>query len=748
MTTAVVILAALALMTAAAIVLLRIRQRSDARPPTIQDPVPTPHANEPVDVTDDQPPLEAMSPVEAPDESSRESESDAAGTHTSEEDIADSRSTDTHVDSTPQINDTAIVVRPTSEDVAASAAVVVESSVEPRSAQHVEEAVPHADEDLTREQQPLLDPTTRTSPADSPDLDSASEVDDPDQEAARVLEPGQPVHAAAADVSSRSPTDAPSAASSEEAALTPVVGAATSEAGECSPRECNETGQGGDNVAADPDAPVSNDLEDPPMSSDAPVASAVPAPPPAASKDDSRTQPQPRQYRGLTRPKPRGKRNDTPSDRAAVNTPPSRRSRALPIEVRLRFDRGGFCAVSLVAKRTTELPETLTVSTASGELDLCGMQEEWYQDVFPEDMPSTLHDGVVWTTDEYNWSLSGRDLFVLASRADISGYVSQPCLALGREHVVLCSETIREAVEMALAATGADPSVVIDASLGTPPGWIAYQRVVPTVSVHPVDGPDLLNALRPLPEIELSLEGGVPLAYASWIEGHPPAIRVYGDPEHAVEVYIDGALAHCGSDREYQSPGWDVVGSHSVVCAGRTRSYSIVPFDGSWSWWDAYSFAANGHTSRRLSVCGPIVRADFSGQGPAVRTVTVPETNPILVGAAPGQHALGIQASTVIGAKCVASPGFSPVWALPSNPLHCSKITACIRLLTHIAPQLLSADDFRAVRRARDSAIDSWCQIILNSSRKGLRLEPDTQSARYLWSSYTRLARRIWRSRK
>jgi hypothetical protein len=213
-------------------------------------------------------------------------------------------------------------------------------------------------------------------------------------------------------------------------------------------------------------------------------------------------------------------------------------------------------------------------------------------------------------------------------------------------------------------------------------------------------------------------------------------------------VYIDGVLAHCGSDRAYQSPSWDVVGSHSVVCAVRTRSYSIVPFDGSWSWWDAYSFSANGHTSRQLSVCGPIVRAAFPGQGPAARTVTVPETNPILVGAAPGQHAIAIQASTVIGAKCVASPGFPPVWALPSNPLHCSKTTTRIRLLAHVAPQPHSADDFRAMRRARDSAIDSWCQIVLDSSRKGLRLEPDTKSARDLWTSYTRLARRIWRSRK
>ncbi len=458
----------------------------------------------------------------------------------------------------------------------------------------------------------------------------------------------------------------------------------------------------------------------------------------------------PRRYQGLDRsaPEPRESRRGAPCSGSGEPAP---RDRSLPLEVRLRFDRGGFCTISLIAKRCRGLPEEITVATQSGELELSAMQDEWYQDIVPDDVSGILRDGTVWmqrgAVERCTWSLSGRELYVLAARSDISGFVSQACLELGREHAVLCGADIRSRVEQAIRATDAAPTSVFDESLGAPPGWIVFRGVVPKKPVTPVGEADIFNALRPLPRIEISLEGGIRVEYANWLEGYPPCIRVYGDPEHAAEVRIDGQVAVYGNDGYYRAPGWDSIGSHTVWCSGISKTYSVVPFAGVWDWWDAFAFPVSGGSKGRIGICGPMVR--WVSDGPeSCSSLCVPESNSVVLGRTPGQIVVAEAVSGVRGALSIASPPFCAVWALPRDPLHSDKQLARILLVGEACPPETRHENPRATAAHHDASLEAWCRLILDASRKRMSTQPDTESVRALWLEYKRLARRIWRSRK
>ncbi|RMD65806.1 hypothetical protein D6833_02375, partial [Candidatus Parcubacteria bacterium] len=462
-------------------------------------------------------------------------------------------------------------------------------------------------------------------------------------------------------------------------------------------------------------------------------------------------QKQPRKYRGLSREAP-----EQPEP-AARKEPPdqpgesAKQRRSLPIEVRIRFERGGFCAVSLLAKRTSSSPEDLTAVTSSGqEVDLRAMQDEWYQDIVPDDLSGVLRNGMVLTGEsangQYSWSLSGREIYVLAARPDISGYVSQPCLELGRDHIVLCTKEVRDRVEKAIQATGAQPSAVLSESSGAPRGWLIFRGLVPASPVAAEGGPDIFNALRPLPDIKISLEGGIRLERGKWLEGHPPSIRVYGSAG-TPEVRIDGRLAKRTGDGAYYSDGWDSVGNHSVWCGGKSCSYSIVPFEASWELFEAYMFPIAPGAQQRFSVCGPVVRV--GGVAPSrSHTICVPETNPVVLGPEPSQIGTAFKASGVGGVPCLATTDFLPVWALPLDPLHCDKQSASILFVagtTSLQQILKPAGD---PPRRKDAEIERWYRSVLDASRKGLALHPDTALVRDLWQEYKKLARRIWKARK
>ena len=455
----------------------------------------------------------------------------------------------------------------------------------------------------------------------------------------------------------------------------------------------------------------------------------------------------PRRYEGLTR-RPPGPGNDNGKDRRGAATDSIVRERALPIEVRIRFDRGGSCLISLIPSRSPGTPEDTTVAEASGSLDLRAMQDEWYQDVIPEDFVRILYEGTVWSEvgGTRRWSLSGRDLYVLGEHSDLSGWVSQPCLKLGRKHVILCTEQVRPAAEQALREAGVDHSVALDDSFGAPDGWVVLRDVVPVRPVSPSQRADILNALRPLPELEICLEGGIRLKHATWLHGYPPSIRVYGDPAHTPEVRIDGCSAFCGDGGAYRVPAWDAVGTHTVWCAGISKSYSMVPFEASWEFWDAYAFPVAPGSSRRVSICGPLVGDAFGDQYDWSATIQVPETNSVILGAAHGERVLAMRASEVRGMPRFASPSFRPVWALPVDPLRCSKQNARILFLGEYVEPMPRLAGHSAARR--HAAVDIWAKIILDASRKGLAIEPDSERVRALWKRYRQVARGIWRSRK
>lgn len=460
---------------------------------------------------------------------------------------------------------------------------------------------------------------------------------------------------------------------------------------------------------------------------------------------------QPRKYRGLSREAPEQREAAPRQGLRGKPEESAAQRRSLSIQVRIRFQRGGSCTVSLIAKRELSLPEELTALASSGkEVSLLAMQEEWYQDVIPDDLASVLRNGTVWTHEtpdgQYSWSLSGREIYVLAARPDMSGYTSQPCLELGRDHVVLCTAEVRERVEKAIQATGARPSAVLDESSGAPRGWIIFRGVVPASPVPPEDGEDIFNALRPLPDIKISLEGGIRLERGKWLEGYPPSVRVYG-AQREPEVRIDGRVAARGDDGAYRSPGWDSVGDHSVWCDGKSCLYSMVSFEASPELWDAYTFPIAFGAQKRFVVCGPVVRV--GGVAPyGSQTICVSETNPVVLGPEPGQIGMAFKASPVRGAPCIATPGFLPVWALPVDPLHCDKQSTRILFVagkSSLQQMLQPAGD---PRRHKDADIERWCRLILDASRKGMGLHPETAPVRELWREYKKLARRVWRARK
>lgn len=475
------------------------------------------------------------------------------------------------------------------------------------------------------------------------------------------------------------------------------------------------------------------------------------------SLDNSRRQEEkarkkkPRKYEGLDHSAPKAHERKQRGPRPDGEEAPAR-DRSLPLEVRLRFDRGGFCRLSLIARRSNGLPEDIAVSTQSGQLELRAMQDEWYQDVSVRDLSRVLEQGTVWTQEGtgelHSWSLSGRPVYVLAARSDISGFVSQPRLVLDKYHVVLCKAAIRSKVEHAIQQAGATAASVLDERMGAPQGWIVFRGVVPTRPVTPASDADVFSALRPLPQIEISLEGGIRLEYANWLEGYPPMITVYGDPEHTAEVTIDGKAAERGDDGCFLVPGWDSVGSHTIWCSGASKSYSIVPFDSTCEPWDAYTFPVSYGSKRRIAICGPLTRCVPDEIESRFGSVIVPEANPILLGRTPGQLAFAQSASGVRGTPLIASPPFSPVWALPCDPLHCDKRTARILLIGKMASPEVASSNPRQRGILGNRSIEAWCRFILDSSRKGIRTEPDNQDTRALWLQYKLAARCIWRGRK
>ena len=459
----------------------------------------------------------------------------------------------------------------------------------------------------------------------------------------------------------------------------------------------------------------------------------------------------PSQYRPPTGAPPA--RRKSPQPRVPVENAHGKatpgQSAAIEVRVRVLFRHAGYCIVSLLPKRLPGLPEELVARSPAGDVELRALQEDWYQDVVPDHLADLLRAGFVWVDPNatHEWRLSGREVFVLARGTIHRGFVSCARLTLGRDHVVLCTTGRLRAVGDALRAAGCTGWTELADDDGAPPGWLVLREIRPQRPVPLSSDADIMNVLRPLPDIEIALEGGIRIAYNTWLLGYPPAIRIYGygGPECTESVLIDGQEAADSERGGYTTPGWDAAGDHQVSCASTSRSYSVVRSQSNWPYWSAHSLSIPGARGepRDFEFCGPLVRpVTANPQLPQRRVIQVSPTNPVLLGARPGEVFFAHRRNEVWGAQCLELPPFDPLWALPAQPLLCDKRTNRIVLVGQPAAEV---DDVSWPPLTQRANIALWCQFVLDASRKGLAIEPASSTTHNLWREHKRRARTLWR---
>jgi hypothetical protein len=403
----------------------------------------------------------------------------------------------------------------------------------------------------------------------------------------------------------------------------------------------------------------------------------------------------------------------------------------LGIRVHLTFDRIGVSSIGLLPERTAGLDNEVPVKLGGKPFLLLG-QDDWYEDLYPEDVGVYLRNGVelkVVLAGEHRvrWLLSGRDLYVLASSKLARGFVSTNRLALGRSHVVLCAAELLEKTEALLEEAGCQNYAQLGVEEGIPGGWVGLRDVKPTRALPLEAGIDAFYPIKPAPDIEIDLDGGICLGGSVWLAGYPPEIRVLGESAVNVRTVIDGKDALHSGEGLLASDGYDRPGIHSIYCEGLTcsRSYTIEEAPTSWERWPAYRFS-------KADLCGPIV--EMTGADPSHRAVVVPMSNPVLLGAHPGQIFYCSQRGVPHWKGFVP---FDVVWALPSQPLRSDKKSASILQLRDI-PAV-------AVKVQTGAALE-WSVAILDASRKGLRIENSSPESMARWRQYKKTARSIWRN--
>jgi hypothetical protein len=465
----------------------------------------------------------------------------------------------------------------------------------------------------------------------------------------------------------------------------------------------------------------------------------------------------PRQYRPTARV-PEG-----PRAPAAATADREARDRALPIEVRLVFEKAGFCRVSLLPRRAAGMPDELVVTGSGDPPELLVLQDEWYQDVALPNLERLLREGIEWAGSlpdgrRVRSSLSGRELYVLARHSELNGFVSAPRLILGEDHVVLCVPERLSEVRAAIALTGSPEPTLLNSDSGVPIDWVGLRGVAPRTPIAPSPAGDILDALRPLAEVEIALEGGIRIDRQTWLSGFAPSVRLRGDTSSIGVVTIDGHDATVSAVGTYAVPGWDAPGEHSVWCTSDSRTYAIRDGAENWESWDAYTWSLGelgvGDTQSRPAICGVLVRAPQVARSDG-RAIVVPASNPVLIGASPGEIEVCTPRNDVRAGLCVGFPWFEPVWAIPANALHCDKRTARVLLIG--SPVAAAGEEQERARpgarralfqRGRSRRAYAWCEAILTAGRKGLQPEPSRTEIADLWKAYKRSARALRRSRR
>jgi hypothetical protein len=410
-------------------------------------------------------------------------------------------------------------------------------------------------------------------------------------------------------------------------------------------------------------------------------------------------------------------------------------TRSVPLEVladirvHVTFERGGFCNFSLLPEHRPDMDDEVTVKSGTKDFTLVA-QEDWYQDLTFPDMGRLMREGVELTGrlgsgQRGRWLLTGRDLYVLASHPRASGFVSTNRLALGRSHVVLCALEWLQPVEAVLNEAECSGYTKMDQSHGVPSGWIAFRGVAPAKAIPRDLGTDPFYAIKPAPDIEIELEGGLWLRNSVWVAGYPPRIKLLGQSDVPVKVVIDGKETQRSEDGCFTAQDYDLAGSHVVECEGLScsKSYSIEEPPESWEQWPAHLFGP-------AEMCGPLVQ--LNGAAASACIVTVPMSNPVLLGAKPGEIFCCSRRNVAHWKGYVP---FAPVWALPAYPLTSNKASVSIIQIS-TAPVLAGCSP----------GAPRWSNVILDAGRKGLRIENESPASKASWSAYKKAARSIWRS--
>jgi hypothetical protein len=406
----------------------------------------------------------------------------------------------------------------------------------------------------------------------------------------------------------------------------------------------------------------------------------------------------------------------------------------------LLFERSGHFRIGLLPQRDADFPEEIVLGQGDNKYIVSAVHDNWYEDVFPENLSDLLSVGIAWEGCYESevlgyWSLSGRDIYVLAKGSDLNGSVQTTRLKIGRNHVVLCRNLLFPEVEPILHRTGCENFTTMTDPYGALAGWTVIRDVVPTNVLRIDNGPEILSILQPEPELEIEFQGGIYLQQSTWLRGFPPYIRVSGTIGPEIEVFIDGNKAIVGADSSFWSQEYDTVGEHRVsIPAGNiSRTYRIYESNESWAPWDAHSLS-------HIHICGPLLLSWDTEDTP--RIVVVPSCNSLILGAKPGDIAW---CSLIPGSKQVSCVTFHPVWALPRDVFRCEKKTTNILLLDARSLTQVQRYQFTGKDAGR---ILAWSAAILNASRKGLSVESSDEHAVVLWREYRKYARSLWKRLK
>lgn len=407
----------------------------------------------------------------------------------------------------------------------------------------------------------------------------------------------------------------------------------------------------------------------------------------------------------------------------------------LELRIRAVCDRHGFCRFQVVGRRPEGAPGELEARGGRRTIVLSEVADDWYEIAELEDLPEVMEGGLRFCAsegegDEVTWELRGRDLYVLAELRGVSGFVSTSRLSISEKQIVVCRESRAKEVQTILAEAGCNGLQVRGRDFGAPSGWVFFGPVNPSRSIPQIPGDDILNVVRPIPDVEVRLDGGLWLRGSSWIAGYPPRIRVVGEMPSGTEVVIDGERATEHEEGIYATGSSASVGSHVVWCAGKSATYELCEWDVRWDEWKADGFAR--------PVCGAAVVPSSAVQE---TLVSVPTSNPVLIGANAGEVF-----------RCERRPGkrwsglvpFAVCWALPEDALHCDRSLRWVLLVNPVPP--VQTVWLPSGKKTARTSILLWCQAIRDCQQKGLAVAPADGACEELWRQYKQKAKAVWRT--